>query len=293
MENDRSVGVISLRDLITPLWRGRSLILSMSLLFFSVAIAYAFLAAPIYRSTTVVVTASMNRSGLSNALGSAGGLAALAGISLPSGDGRTEEFLAVLRSQGFTESFIKDNNLLPQLYPRLWDASVGRWKVAPEKQPTLAKAFRKFDDIRTISKSQKTGLITVELEWTDRLQAAAWLNDLIRRLNAEMRVRAITDADAYLGYLDKELAKTSDIGTRDAINRLIESQIKEKMLADVTEEYALRIVDRALAAEANDPIKPHKVQLAAVGLVVGFVFGALIVVIRFVVAQLRRDSSRA
>lgn len=279
MENEGGASVVDVRDLIYPLWQGRLVVMTTTLLFIAAAAAYAVLTTPIYRATTVVVAASGDRNGLAGALGSVGGLAALAGINLPSGDSRTEEYLAVLRSRQFNESFIKDNNLLTELYARLWDSAGGRWKVAPERQPTLARAFRYFDRIRTISKNTKTGLITLEIEYRDRSKGATWANDLIRRLNAEMRARAIVDADASVGYLEKELANTTDLGTREAINRLIETQIKQRMLANVTQEFALRVVDRAMAADVTDPVRPQKLLLIVGGAVVGLGLGILIVLI--------------
>lgn len=232
---------------------------------------------PIYRSTAILVPATPDRSvlegGLSSALGSVGDLASLAGLNLPN-DQATEEALAVLESEQLTRAFIADNNLMPVLFAKLWDPQTATWKVKPGKQPpTLAKAFRAFERIRYISKNSKTGLITVQIDWRDRNTAAAWTNGLVEALNAEMRARAIKGSDASLKYLEKELATTNDVGTRDAVNHLIENQIKQRMLANVTEEYALRFVDHGLVADADDPIRPKKVLMTAIGLILGLLFG--------------------
>ena len=46
----------------------------------------------------------------------------LVGEGLSGGDYATEEAIAVLKSRYFTEAFIRDNNLLPELFPKLWDS---------------------------------------------------------------------------------------------------------------------------------------------------------------------------
>ena len=269
---------IDLRQVFGRLWMERWWIVAAVVLSTGAFAAYAFLSPRIYRAATVMVSASNDRSGLSEslsgALGSLGGLASVAGINLNSSGSETQEVLAVLRSRQFTESFIMDKNLMPELFPKAWDAQAGKWK-AGVRQPTPARAYKYFDEnIRSVLEDKKTGLITLTIEWKDREEAAAWDNELVQRLNAEMRNRAIEKANASLGFLRKEIESTSMVETRDAINRLIEAQIKQRMLANVTQEYAFRIVDRALAPDVNDPVRPKKILLLVAGPLIGLVLGA-------------------
>src|SRR5277367_5034727 len=195
-----------------------------SVVLFAVLFTVAALILPrIYRATTVLVSAGAERnslnSSLNSALGSLGGLASIAGVNVGASDAATEEALAVLRSRQFTEAFIASNHLLPELYSRRWDNATGQWKNAAD-QPTTARALRYFDSkVRTIIQDRKTGLITVQIDWRDRDEAAAWANAMVQRLNEEMRSRAIAKSDASLAYLQGELQKTVEVGTRDAINR--------------------------------------------------------------------------
>lgn len=276
--------VMDLRQLFIRLWARRWLILATVLVFTAAFAAAAFLIRPVYRATTVLLPASSERSSLSNslssALGSLGGLASLAGVSVGSGDVATEEALAVLRSRQFTESFLNDNNLMPKLYARKWDTAGGKWRVGPDDQPTPAQAFKYFDKkIRSITQDRKTGLVSLQIDWRDRNEAAAWANELTQRLNTEMRERAIAKADASLGFLEKELVTTTDIGTREAVNRLIETQIKQRMLANVSPEYVFRVVDKAMAPDADDPVWPQKALLIAAGAIFGLAFGAVLALV--------------
>lgn len=274
------VEFIDLRIVFGSIWEKRWWVLACVLLFSAMFTAAAFLITPIYRASVVLVPASAERSSisgsLSTALGQLGGLASLAGVNVGAGNSETEESLAVLRSRQFTERFISEESLLPILFSSKWNAANGTWNVADEDRPTLAEAYKYFNKrLRTISQDKKTGLVTLQIDWKDRNEAAAWANQLVQRLNAEMRTRAIEKAEASLGFLQNELAKTSDISTRDAISRLIETQIKQRMLANVTLEYAFRVVDRAMPADKNDPEFPQKQLFFLLGPLVGLVVGAL------------------
>lgn len=286
-------GEIDVRALVVTLWSRRWWIVAAVLLFAVAFGALAFLMTPVYRATTTVVAVNNDMSGmgqLGSALGQLGGLASLAGINLGSTGSETEETLAVLRSREFTEGFIRDHNLMPTLFPDRWDEKSQRWRGEEADWPTLAQAFQFFDsEVRLISRDRKTNLITVQIEWRDRKKAALWANELVARLNSEMRARAIQRTTASMKYLEKELAATSTLETRQAINRLIEAQINQRMLANVTEEYALRVVDRALPSDPRDVAKPRKPMLIALGMVIGLLFGVVGVLTFSALESLRRS----
>jgi capsular polysaccharide biosynthesis protein len=214
--------------------------------------------------------------GIGSALGQLGGLASLAGISVGGTGTDTDEALAVLKSREFTESFISDHNLLPTLFPAKWNSTSGQWNVPPDERPTLGKAYKLFDKkIRSIIQDKKTGLVTLQIDWKDRQKAADWANELVQRLNAEMRARAIKRSEGSVEYLERELMNTPTVATREAINRLIETQVKQRMFANVSQEYVFRVVDRALPADLDDPESPKKLYLLIEGLLLGLAIGVV------------------
>jgi uncharacterized protein involved in exopolysaccharide biosynthesis len=270
---------VDLRVIAVRLWSRRVWLAASTVAFTAAFAAAAFLMTPVYRTAIVAVPVSTSRGGIGNllggALGSLGDLASLAGVNVSSPGGDTEVALAVLRSRQFTEAFIGSRHLMPELFQKKWDNSRQAWKTDVEP-PTPAQAYKLFDkDIRTVIEDKKTGLVTLQIDWRDRSEAAEWANELLSRLNAEMRARAIERADASIKYLEKELAATTVVGTRDAISRLMEAQIKQRMLANVTEEYAFRVVDRAMPPDKIDVFKPKKAIMIIAGLVLGALFGAV------------------
>jgi uncharacterized protein involved in exopolysaccharide biosynthesis len=269
-----SSGEFDMRVLWARLRARRAWIAVSVVLFTAAFIAAALLMTPVYRAVTLVVDASSERggaAGLGNALGQLGGLASLAGINVGAGK-PIEESIAVLKSREFTESFIRDLDLMPVLFAERWDLQAGRWHN--EDAPTFAEAFRRFDSsIRSVSQDKKSGLVKIEILWREPELAAQWANELIERLNEEMRARAIASTKASMGYLESELGATTIVETRQAISRLMETQINQRMLANVTKEYALRVVDRALPPDVRDVARPNKLLLFALGPLVGFIAG--------------------
>ncbi len=167
---------------------------------------------------------------------------------------------------------------MPLFFRRKWDERAGKWKVSVKRQPTEADASKYFDRrVRSVTEDKKTGLITLRIVWRDREVAAAWANELVARLNSEMQHRAITQADASLGFLKKELEETNVVDTRVAINRLIENQINQRVLANVTAEYAFRVIDHALPADEDDVVRPKKFLMVLIGAFLGFLAGILAV----------------
>jgi LPS O-antigen subunit length determinant protein (WzzB/FepE family) len=258
-------------------------LIGSAVLFAAAFTAAAFYLTPVYRASAVLVPASMDRGSglgaLKSALGDLGGLASLAGVEGAStADSNVEEALAVLSSRRFTEGFVTDEHILPKLFASNWDAARGTWNTP--KPPTLAKAYKYFDKrVRTIIRDRKTGLVTLQIDWKDRTEAARWANKLVQRLNAEMRSRAIANADAYVQYLEKEYQQTALVPTRDAISRLIESQIRQRMLATVTQDFAFRPASEALPPDEDDPVFPRKLLLLAGGPFVGLFFGIFVVLL--------------
>jgi len=205
---------IDLRDLAARILARPWWIVTSVVLFTGAFIAAAFLIPPVYRASIILIPTRTDHDMGSgdSALGGIGGVASLVGINLGGGDSLTEETLAVLKSRQFTEKFISDLNLMPVLYAKKWDSQAGKWKVSPKLQPTPARAYKYFDKkIRTVTQEKKASLITLSVDWTDRVAAANWANDLIKRLNLEMRQREIARANSAVGYLEREFEATTAV----------------------------------------------------------------------------------
>jgi uncharacterized protein involved in exopolysaccharide biosynthesis len=273
---------IDLQYMFAHITQNRWWILACMVAATAILSTYAFFARPMYRVTAVLMPAASgqvaNRTGLAG--GMLGSLAGDFGFGGPH-NSRTEQALAVLQSREFTESFISDEHLMPQLFPNEWNASAGRWDVPVAKRPTLAEAYDYFNKkIRTITEHKRTGLITLQIEWTSSQEAAKWINELIDRLNQEMRKRAITKADASMQFLAAQLQNTSNVEVRNAIGYLMEAELKKRMLAQVTPDYSLQFVAPPVGTDGAAPVWPKKILLLILGPVVGFLLAVPVTFLR-------------
>lgn len=273
---------IDLRLVFERMYERRWLVIGCTAVVGLVFAAAALLMTPIYRAEVLMVPAAQESGQglLGGELGQLSGLASLAGINIGGGGVETEEALAVFKTREFGERFILEMDLIPKFFPKSPATEASRWAILARKRPTPAQAFRYLDrNVLNVSQDKKTGLVTLRVDWKDRLEAAEWANDFVRRLNTEMRERAIARTSANLEFLNKQLESVSTIETRQAISRLVESQIRQRMLANVSPEYAFRVIGRALPADADDPVWPRKLVLVAAGIILGFFTGGGIALI--------------
>lgn len=253
-------------------WRRRWWLIGSTILVTTAFGIAAFVMTPIYQASVVLAPVNLGREygSLSSALGQLGGVASLVGVNVGNSDGETQLSLAVLRSRQFTDQFIVDNDLMPKLFAKSWDSKKSAWRTSIRHPPTIWRAYDYFNrEVRSVTEDRKTGLVTLNIDWTSPAEAAVWANDLVDRLNAEMRNRAIANSTRRISYLQKELGRTEQVDTREAINRLIESEIKHRMVADTTKEYSFRVIDPAIAPDRDHPLKPKKLIMLAEGFLIG------------------------
>lgn len=246
---------------------------------------------PIYRAEATLILAQppdQSESGLSGQLGS---LAALAGVSLRGSSDRKSEAIATMQSRTLTDSFVKDNNLLPVLFASRWDQATQQWK--PDvKVPTLWDANKLITrDVRKVVEDRKTGLITLAVEWSDPELAAAWAFDLVERTNKLLQQSAYERSTRNIEYLKKQLEQTNIIEVRQAIYKLMESELKTSMLAQRSEDYAFKVLDSAVVPE--EKVRPRRVLIVALGIVAGMFLWIVSLVVYQVIANLVLEHRRA
>ena len=267
---------ISLGELFQTLWLGKWWIGGISVLAAAIATVVALNMPVYYRADVLISPASSDSAGggLSALAGQFGGLAALAGVNVGGGDGKKGESLATLSSRALTENYIQRENLMPILFADQWDEDRKDWKASVKKKPTLwdgVKAFNK--KIRTVAQDKKTGLVTITIEWRDPKLAAQWANDLVKLTNQILRQGTIANSTRNLDYLNQQLDKTSAVELRQSIYRLIETEVKNVMLAQGSEEFAFKVIDPAVMPEEKS--KPKRAQIVLGALMLALIASSL------------------
>lgn len=273
----------SVADLGKILRSSRWLILATLLLGILVAATVALVLPPVYRAeATLAVVHSGGVNGRLSALaGNLGGLASLAGVALPTAGDSVDKNMAEFQSRAFTDSFIEEKDLLPVLYPKLWDPVSHAWRVkeGSARRPTVLKAYQLFDrHIRVIRLDSKTGLVTLDIEWRDPRIAAEWANDLVKRFNKYAQQQAISEANESITFLKQQLPNTTDAEMRQFIYGLIGEEMQDLMMATVHDEYAFQVVDPAVIPER--PARPRVAVIVSLGSIIGLLAGVLIAIYR-------------
>jgi uncharacterized protein involved in exopolysaccharide biosynthesis len=274
-ENSKKRPEIDFIDACLIVWAERRTAVIVGLLPLIASIIMAVLSTPIYRAEILLIPANAKDGAevASNISGQIGGFASLAGISLGGGDDRKNEAIATLKSRTLTNAFVSDNNLLPILFEKQWDSNLGRWKENLSRVPTLWDAYKKIDQIRRLDEDKKTGLLKLSVEWKSAELSAKWADYIVKRTNQHLRAKAIERADQNISFLRKQLNETSIVEVRQALYRLIESELKTVMLAQSSEEYAFRIIDPAVVPE--EKIWPKRLLLIILGGLSGLFLGVL------------------
>lgn len=266
---------LGLDNFLVAVWGGRWLVLVCVVAFGLMGVIYSYLATPRYDAKTLLAPVTRNEmTGLEGQLGNLGLLTSLAGISL-GGGGDTAASLGVLKSRDFARKFIEDHNLLHVLLWKDWDTKAGRWKESdPEQQPDIRDAIAYFDRrVLFVSQDMKTGLVTVSIRWKDPGVAAKWANTIVDQLNAQMRARALTEGEANVEYLQREMASTKQMSVQAAIARLVESELQRVMVAESTREFAFRVIDHAEVPKGRSWPRPG--ISGALGVIMGGLLGLM------------------
>lgn len=261
---------IDLLELICIILNAWKKIVGITLICSGLSVAYVLYAPEIFKAKTLLAPANEEKSGTSSALSQFGGLAAMAGISIPS-DSNVEQVVATLKSRKFLGHFIDRQKLLPILFEDLWDAENQVWSVAEEKQPSKQRAVGSFQSILSVDEDKQSGLITLSISWKDPEVAASWANDLVKQLNVQLREQAIADSKKRVRYLEQELAKTTLQDMRAVLYNILESEKQKAMLANVNEDFALEVIDPAVAPTIRE--KPKRKLIVALGSVCGGFLG--------------------
>jgi len=174
--------------------------------------------------------------------------------------------------------------MLPILYANKWDAQTGQWVGEP---PTLARAVKLFSNmVRQISEDRRTGIVTLGIVWKDRALAAEWANTLVAEADDALRQRRIAEFSRSIEYLRQESSQALDVEIRTAVFKVMESELKDQMVARTRDSYAFKILDPAVAPDAKDKDSPNKVLYVLVGGVFGIFVGSI-----WALARRRRSGS--
>ena len=289
---------IDLRELFGVLWDGKWWIAGITAVAAVIAVLYALSLPNIYRSEALLAPASSEGGGLGGLASQYGGLASLAGISLPSGGtDKTDLGLEVLQSRVFVQQFIERRDLLvPLMAAKAWVPNTGelivddemydpvtkKWvrEAVPPKQqePSAQESYKEFAELLTVSKDKVTGFVTVSVKHISPMIAQQWVTWLVEDVNDTMRAQDVTEAERSIAYLKEQVAATALTDLQAMFFELIQSQTETIMLAQVRTEYLFKTIDPAVVPEGK--AEPKRAMICVLGTLLGGMLGVLWVLVR-------------
>jgi uncharacterized protein involved in exopolysaccharide biosynthesis len=300
---------IDLRELFSVLWDGKWWIVGLTSIAAVIAVVYALSLPNLYRSEVLLAPASDGGGGgLGVLAANFGGLAGMAGISLPGGGGsdKTGLGLEVMKSRAFIQRFIERRNILvPLMAAEAWDASSGElvineriynvgtntWvrEANPPKKagPSAQESYRAFSGLFTVSQDTGSGFVTFAIKHVSPVVAQQWVTWFIEDVNDAMRDDDVREAERSITYLKDQVEATSLADLQSMFFELIQKQTETIMLAQVRSEYLFKTIDPAIVPEQR--AEPKRAIICVSGTLLGSMIAVLWVLISHYMFKLKES----
>ena len=290
---------IDLRELFAELWRGKWLILSISCV--SLALASLYLNGAVRKHTVSMTFKPVIEESSGPNLAGLGGLASLAGVSLPqSGSGDFATYRTLLGSQEVAERVIATTELLPAIFKNEWDAQNAQFRepsrgvlrqslsglksvlTGDEKGDYIAPNPQRLsifvEDTFALTLDKETGFLTVSAESDDPELIVALIVAATEATDELMKERYIINAEQTLQFYQSKILISRSREHREALAKLISAEDQKLMLTSEGRHFVAEPLTRATISMA--PTSPKSVLVLALALMLGGCVGAAFVLIR-------------
>ncbi len=282
-----SADEIDLMGLFSILWSGKRMIATITSVAAILSIVISLLLPNIYKSSTLLAPAEQAESGMSSLMKQYGGIASLAGISVPQGQGgRSKLALEMMKSRKFLSDFIERREILPELMAvKSWNSKTGdiifdsgiydsekkSWK---QSKPSKQKAYREITEIISVYEDPMTFYVSISIKHKSPIIAAKWVNWLVEDVNSAVREQDVMEATQSIEYLKQQISSTPLAELQSMFFQLIQKQTETVMLAEVRPEYVFKTIDPAIVPEEkSEPSRSLIVILSTIlGGIIGIVF---------------------
>ena len=288
---------IDLRELFAVLWAGRVKIIAITAVFAVASVIYALSVPNQYQATILLSPSQSTNSGISGALGQLGGLASLAGVSIGGGESNESQMAQeIMKSWGFVEGFISKNDLAVEVYAAegwdrgsnklqidqdFYDPETNAWLVEDDYgvsgPPSSWELYEAFSERLEVSEDKNSGLISVSIEYYSPQMAKQWLDLYISSINKHMQERQMIKVTSNIEFLEAQIEKTAITEMREVFYTIIEEQIKSKMLAEASPNYAFEAVSPSMVPAQKS--QPKRALFCILGVLLGGMLSVLLVLV--------------
>lgn len=270
MQNSTTYEDITIKEVIEVLWSGKITIIVITFLFAIFSVYYALSLPDKYTSVALLkVNNSDDTSALSGLASQYGGLASMAGISLPSGgQDKSAYVISSMQSRGFVQHVISFDGLKENLIAaksfdpetnqitfnqKFYDPLEKKWIREANKNrktiPSYLEVHEKLKKDLRINQNKESGFISISFEHVSPIFAAEFIDLIVVEMNRVGKAKDLKEADAALLYLKEQSININNAPLLKSINSLIESQMNTKMFANIRDEYLIEYIDKPFIPE--------------------------------------------
>ena len=291
---------IPIYDIFSLLIKKKKFISLVTIIFAIFSVFFSLSLPNIYTSSSVLSVIDDSGSKNISALASQyGGLASMAGISLPSASGEDKSSLVIqtLLSRDFVKRLIENEGILPGLIAaegfdkntmkvifddEVFNGSKNLWVRKPPKNknkiPSYLEAHEAYIKIISVSKDKLTGYITLSVDHVSPVFAKDFLSLVINEINTSIRNRDMQEANDSIAYLKNKLITTQETDIQYSINQLIMTQLEKLMLVNVRGEYIVSPIDNAFIPENKSA--PARAIICIILTMIGFMISCIFILIQ-------------
>ena len=294
---------IDLRELSYVLLKGKWIIVSLTF-FASIVGVIASLSLPnIYESKALLAPVNSS-SGISGALSRYGGLAGLAGISVPSGsdEGNSAKAIQKISSLSFFENNILTNIHLPDLMAvkswnsktntltfddSIYDTSSNTWirdfSYPGQQIPSAQESFKVFKSKLNLNLDKNTGFVVLSIKHQSPFIAKQWTELVINQVNAFYRQKDKLESEKAVSYLNEQISITGLSEIKQSIADLLQEETKKLTLIEANQYYVFDYIDPPAVMERKS--EPNRSLICILSALLGWMLSIVLVLIRHYVIK--------
>ena len=275
---------IDFKELLNLMWEGKKLIILITAIAAFGSVLISLNLTNYYKSQTVLTTAEGSNEGA--ALSRYNSFASLAGINLPSsGIDKGSLIVNTIMSRAFLKHLLSFEDVLPSIMAAksydietrklvfdsdIYDSTNKKWF---RDKPSYIETYEIYMQQLTVSYDANLGLIHVHTEHISPIFAKEFLDLIIKEADTLLRQKDLKQSSDALDYLLSEISKTSLVEIKSSMNQLIQSQLETQMMAKISSNYALMVIEPPFIPE--EKFKPSRSLISLFGTILGLVIGVL------------------
>lgn len=225
---------IDLIGLALLVWRLKIWIAAGTVLASAFGLFLAMTATSVYRATAIITPKDANKGGNNPLAGKLGGLGGIMGLQMGSGNTSLDRIDIILKGHELAAAVIDKNDLMPKLFPALWDQKANAWRVKDSTRiPNRRIAIEILRNTRlSVTPDLRKNIIHLSVNMHDSLLAKEMVEYYLDALNDRLFQDAKKEAETNRAYLESQMMTTADPMMKEKISNLISFEIEKYLLVN-------------------------------------------------------------